>query len=76
MNTTQYAVPTALACSRHRKLGMPVVRVEAIPPERRIPNTGAIAAKLTLVQATLLCGCVCHFGVERAWIDSDLRMHV
>lgn len=74
MKPAQYAVPNALICHKH---GMRLTgTITATPSETRKPDDAPIVQGLTLVSVVLSCGCKRHFGVDKAWIDSDLRMHV
>jgi hypothetical protein len=74
--------------SRHGQL-RPVVRIETFPPEVARSEGFAtekvcmspeeprmMVAGLTIVVATLDNGDRRHFGVEKAWIDSRLKMVV
>ena len=56
--------------------GIPVCRIEAIPPECRVKGDGPIILDCTLLTVYLVNGKIRHYGVKDALIDSYLRMRV
>lgn len=52
-----------------------VVRWETFPPNQH-PNGSAIRADMILVRATLETGTHRYWGTDKAFIGSDLRMHM